>query len=77
MRQLLYKLPLIPLLIAAILLGLAPFQPEPHLWEKLKMLANGSLTDMVDILDLLMHSAPLILLVLKLTLGKAPEQDGN
>lgn len=74
MRQLLYKLPLMPLLVAAIFLGLAPFQPEPHLWTKLKMLADGSLTEMIDIFDMLMHGAPLILLVLKFILGKAPEQ---
>ena len=74
MRQLLYKIPLLPLLVAAIFLGLAPFQPEPHLWQKLKMLADGSLTEMVDIFDFLMHGLPLVLLILKLTLGRAPEQ---
>jgi hypothetical protein len=74
MRQLLYKIPLVPLLIAAIFLGLAPFQPEPHLWQKLKMLADGSLTEMVDIFDFLMHGLPLVLLILKLTLGRAPQQ---
>ena len=36
-------IPLPLLLVAAILLGLAPFRPEPHLWEKLKMLASGTL----------------------------------
>lgn len=74
MRQLLYKIPLVPLLIAAIFLGLAPFQPEPHLWQKLKMLADGSLTEIVDIFDFLMHGLPLVLLILKLTLGRAPQQ---
>lgn len=74
MRQLLYKIPLLPLLVAAIFFGLAPFQPEPHLWQKLKMLADGSLTEMVDIFDFLMHGLPLVLLILKLTLGRAPEQ---
>ena len=74
MRQLLYEIPLVPLLIAAIFLGLAPFQPEPHLWQKLKMLADGSLTEIVDIFDFLMHGLPLVLLILKLTLGRAPQQ---
>ena len=73
MRQLLYKIPLVPLLVATVFLGLAPFQPEPHLWQKLKMLADGSLTEMVDVFDLLMHGFPLLLLILKLTLGRAPE----
>ena len=53
------------LLIIACLLGLAPFTPEPHVWEKLKMLAAGELTQVVDVFDLLMHSAPFIVLALK------------
>ncbi|MAA71445.1 MAG: hypothetical protein CL679_06920 [Bermanella sp.] len=53
------------LLVVAVLLGLAPFQPEPHLYEKLKMLVNGGLTKPVDIFDLLMHGAPLCLVIMK------------
>lgn len=53
------------LLVVAVLLGLAPFQPEPHLYEKLKMLVNGGLTKPVDIFDLLMHGAPLGLVIMK------------
>lgn len=49
-------------LMIAALLGLAPFVPEPHIWQKLKMLAAGDLTRAVDIFDLLMHGAPLLLL---------------
>ena len=60
------NLPLVPLIIVAILLGLAPFVPEPHVWEKLKMMANGELTKPLDIFDLIMHSAPAILVVIKL-----------
>lgn len=55
--------PLIPLAVGAVLLGLAPITPEPHLWQKLKMLAAGQLTRPVDIFDLIMHGAlPLVLL---------------
>jgi hypothetical protein len=54
------------LLPAALLLALAPFVPEPHLWEKLKMLFAGTLTRPIDIFDLLLHGGPLVLLVLKL-----------
>ncbi len=60
------KIPLSTLLIVALLLGLAPFTPEPHLWEKLKMLAAGTLARPIDIFDLLMHGTPVLLLVLKL-----------
>ncbi len=48
------------------LLGLAPFVPEPHIWQKLKMLAAGDLTRMIDIGDMLMHGAPWLILIAKL-----------
>ena len=54
------------LLIVALLLGLAPFQPEPHVWEKLKMLAAGTLVKPIDIFDLFLHGTPWVLLILKL-----------
>jgi hypothetical protein len=54
------------LLPVALLLALAPFAPEPHLWEKLKMLFAGTLTRPIDMFDLLLHGGPLVLLVLKL-----------
>jgi hypothetical protein len=57
---------LTPLIILALLLGLAPFVPEPHLTEKLRMLFQGTLTRPLDIFDLLMHAAPIVLLGLKL-----------
>jgi hypothetical protein len=60
------KIPLTTLLIIALLLGLAPFQPEPHVWEKLKMLAAGTLTRPIDIFDLFLHGTPWVLLLLKL-----------
>ena len=54
------------LVLASLLLGLAPFVPEPHVWEKLKMLADGTLSRPIDIFDLLMHGTPWILLAIKL-----------
>lgn len=66
MLGLLDRLPLGLLILVALTLGLAPFFPEPHLWEKLKMLADGALTRPVDVFDLLMHAAPVVLLALKL-----------
>lgn len=50
----------------AVFLALAPFTPEPHLWEKLKMLAAGTLVRPIDIFDLFLHATPLALLLLKL-----------
>lgn len=60
------KISLAHLLIPAALLGLAPFVPEPHLVEKLRMLSQGTLHRPIDIFDLLLHAAPSLLVVLKL-----------
>ena len=61
-------IPLPILLVLCLTLGLAPFVPEPHVWEKIKMLLTGTLTNSVDIFDLVMHGLPFVLLLLKLTL---------
>jgi hypothetical protein len=60
------QLPLNILVIAALTLGLAPFFPEPHIWEKLKLLAGGKLVRPIDIFDLVLHAAPWLLLAAKL-----------
>ena len=54
--------PLLIFVVAALTLGLAPFVPEPHLWEKLKLLMTGSLSRPLDIFDLILHGAPWVLL---------------
>jgi len=59
------KLPWELLIIGSLLLGLAPFYPEPHLVEKIRMLFQGTLSRPIDIFDLLMHSALPLLLLLK------------
>ncbi len=64
------SVPMALLLPAAILLALAPFSPEPHLWEKLKLLFAGELVRPVDIFDLCLHGAPLLLVLLKLFAGR-------
>lgn len=63
------KIPYIVITPLAIFLALAPFSPEPHLWEKLKMLFAGTLVRPVDIFDLCLHGTPLLILVLKLLPG--------
>ncbi len=52
--------------VAALTLGLAPFFPEPHIWEKLKMLRAGTLRRPIDWFDLALHAAPFVLLAAKL-----------
>lgn len=66
LATLLAQLPWSLVIIACLTLGLAPFFPEPHVWEKLKMLAAGNLTRPLDIFDLLMHAAPFLVAGLKL-----------
>lgn len=60
------KIPVTALVIAALALGLAPFTPEPHLWQKLKMLAQGTLVRPLDIFDLALHALLPLLLVIRL-----------
>ncbi len=60
------KIPYSILIIAAILLLLAPFRPMPHVVEKLIMLKNGTLNRPIDIFDLFYHLIPTILLALKI-----------
>lgn len=58
--------PIILFLLFALTLGLAPFTPEPHVWEKLKLLSSGELHKPIDIFDLLLHGTPWLLLLLKI-----------
>ena len=63
------KIPLHILIVMCLLLGLAPFKPEPHLWQKLNMLVDGTLVKPIDIFDLFLHGTPWVLLVVKLIRG--------
>ena len=82
MKALLHKLDQAPLgifLIAALTLGLAPFLPEPHVWEKLRMLFAGELVRPIDIFDLFLHGLPWLLLAFKLIrdLGRPARESGG
>ena len=60
-----------PLLVAASLfLGLAPFVPEPHVLEKMRMLFRGELTLPIDIFDFVFHLLPTLLLLVQLARKK-------
>ena len=50
---------LIPLVL---LLGFAPFYPQPHIVEKMRMLMAGTLKKPIDIFDLFWHAWPFVLL---------------
>ena len=66
MLALIDQMPLLYAVIGAATLGLAPFFPEPHVVEKLRMLRAGTLRRPLDIFDLLLHLAPFLLLAIKL-----------
>ncbi|MCK5664374.1 MAG: RND transporter [Thiotrichaceae bacterium] len=68
MLKLIDALPLPHFIVLSLFLGLAPFFPEPHLAEKVRMLMSGELVKPLDMFDLLLHSTPWILLLIKLTL---------
>jgi len=60
------RISIMTLAIITIPLALAPFYPEPHLIEKLRLLFSGQLVSLIDNADLVMHGTPLLILLLKL-----------
>lgn len=50
-------------LVIALTLGLAPFNPEPHVVEKIKWVLSGAQgMRFIDWFDLLLHGTPWIML---------------
>ena len=46
-------------LVVCLTLGLAPFSPEPHVWEKIKWVAAGAGgMRAIDWFDLFLHGSP-------------------
>ena len=72
------NLPLPWLVFLALWMARAPITPEPHLLEKIRMLSLGGLSKPIDIFDLLMHTTPLLLLLLRLWRQFRPKHtEGN
>lgn len=69
------RIPLTFFIAVCASLGMAPFFPEPHVWEKLQMLFDGTLTRQIDMFDLLMHGTPWILLGFKLVIMATKKDD--
>jgi len=59
------RIPFSLVILVAAWMAVAPISPEPHLVEKVRMLSQGTLTQPIDIFDLLFHTVPMVLLVLK------------
>ena len=70
------RLPWWLLIVGSLTLGLAPFLPMPHLFEKINMLFEGNLHRPIDIFDLFMHGAFPLLLVIKIVLVTFRKQPG-
>ncbi len=75
--QFIDRIPFPMLIVLALLMLAAPFVPEPHIVQKLKMLSEGTLTRPLDIFDVFWHLLPSIILVIKVArLSRRTEKDG-
>ena len=53
-------------IIASSTLGLAPFTPEPHIWKQFQNLRLGRPMVALDWIDVFMHGAPWVFLIVVL-----------
>lgn len=77
MKKFLLKIPYSFLVPVALVLGFTPFFPEPHLLGKYRMLFSGELVRPLDIFDLLMHTTPVLLLIIKLLFIGTKDTESN
>ena len=57
-------------LLFSFTLGLAPFTPEPHFYQKLKWLFSGAKgMQSIDYFDLVLHGLPWVYLLICLFIG--------
>ncbi len=52
--------------IASLTLGLSPFTPEPHIWKQFQNLRLGRPMAAMDWIDVAMHGAPWVFLIIVL-----------
>lgn len=64
--QFIDKIPFPLIIVLALFMIAAPFVPEPHLLEKMRMLSEGNLTKPIDIFDVFWHLLPTFILVIKI-----------
>jgi len=75
MGHLLEQISWLLVVVLCATLGLSPYVPEPHIWEKLMMLRAGDPLAAIDWFDLAMHGLPWLLLLAKL--GRASLRRGT
>ena len=64
------RLPWSMVIIACLMLGVTPLGTTPHIIEKMQMLASGTLSRPIDILDLLFHGAPFLVAAMNLVAAR-------
>jgi len=60
------RAPLFWLIALAVWMAGAPFTPEPHLVEKVRMPFQDTLRRALDVSDLFIHATPMVLLAVRL-----------
>ena len=70
-------IPYVVLIPIAVLMALAPFGLTPHLVEKWRMLFAGTLHRPLDWFDLVLHTSPLAVLVVKVIAGVASRTEAG
>ena len=65
-------IPWIVLLLMTVLMALAPFGSTPHLVEKWRMLFAGTLRRPLDWFDLVLHTSPIVLVIIKVVFTLRP-----
>ena len=70
-------LPWLVLILGTLTLGLAPFTPQPHLFEKIQMLTNGELSRGIDVFDLFLHGMFPLLLIVKAAVTFIPVDEDS
>lgn len=63
------RMPFVMLVVATVMLGLAPFFPEPHLVEKARWIITGHPFKPIDVFDVFWHLWPFALVVIKVARG--------
>jgi len=61
------NLPFGPVIFLGTVFAFMPFVPEPHLWQKAMMIANGLYMAPIDWFDIFVHGGPALLVIIKLT----------
>jgi len=74
MINMIRRLPWVVVILGSLTLGLAPFTPQPHLFEKIQMLINGDLSRSVDVFDLFLHGIFPLLLIVKAAVSLKPSE---